>query len=106
MDRHISNIILSPMLTEKSNSLTEQFNKYVFKVSLDANKLQIKKAIEKRFDVKVTKVSTVLIKGKSKNTTVKSGGHVIRTTGYRESWKKAIITLNKDDSINLVEGEL
>ena len=104
--KHISNIILSPMLTEKSNSLTEQFNKYVFKVSLDANKLQIKKAVEQRFDVKVTKVSTVLIKGKSKNTTVKSGGHVIRTTGYRESWKKAIITLGKDDSINLVEGEL
>ncbi len=104
--KHISNIILSPMLTEKSNSLTEQFNKYVFKVSLDANKLQIKKAVEQRFDVKVTKVSTILIKGKSKNTTVKSGGHVIRTTGYRESWKKAIITLNKDDSINLVEGEL
>tara|TARA_B100000131_G_C17989155_1_gene561794 strand:- start:354 stop:671 length:318 start_codon:yes stop_codon:yes gene_type:complete len=104
--KHISNIILSPMLTEKSNSLTEQFNKYVFKVSLDANKLQIKKAVEQRFDVKVTKVSTVLIKGKSKNTTVKSGGHVIRTTGYRESWKKAIITLSKDDSINLVEGEL
>ena len=103
--KHISNIILSPMLTEKSNSLTEQFNKYVFKVSLDANKLQIKKAVEQRFDVKVTKVSTVLIKGKSKNTTVKSGGHVIRTTGYRESWKKAIITLSKDDSINLVEGE-
>ena len=104
--KHISNIILSPMLTEKSNSLTEQFNKYVFKVNLDANKLQIKKAVEQRFDVKVSKVSTILIKGKSKNTTVKSGGHVIRTTGYRESWKKAIITLNKDDSINLVEGEL
>tara|TARA_Y100001970_G_C13728726_1_gene600388 strand:+ start:265 stop:582 length:318 start_codon:yes stop_codon:yes gene_type:complete len=104
--KHISNIILSPMLTEKSNSLTEQFNKYVFKVSLDANKLQIKKAVEQRFDVKVSKVSTVLVKGKSKNTTVKSGGHVIRTTGYRESWKKAIITLSKDDSINLVEGEL
>ena len=104
--KHISNIILSPMLTEKSNSLTEQFNKYVFKVSLDANKLQIKKAVEQRLDVKVTKVSTVLIEGKSKNTTVKSGGHVIRTTGYRESWKKAIITLSKDDSINLVEGEL
>ena len=59
------------MLTEKSNSLTEQFNKYVFKVSLDANKLQIKKAVEQRFDVKVTKVSTFLITVKSKNTTCK-----------------------------------
>jgi len=101
----MSDIILNPMLTEKSNSLTEQFNKYVFKVNISANKLQIKKALEKRFDVKITKISTVLVKGKSKNTTVKSGGHVIRTSGYRESWKKAIITLNEGDKINLVEGE-
>jgi len=101
----MSDIILNPMLTEKSNSLTEQFNKYVFKVNISANKLQIKKALEKRFDVKITKISTVLVKGKSKNTTVKSGGHVIRTSGYRESWKKAIVTLNEGDKINLVEGE-
>ena len=105
MSKHMSNIILSPMLTEKSNSLTEQFNKYVFKVNIKSNKMQIKKALESRFDVKITKVSTVLVKGKSKNTTVKSGGHVIRTSGYRESWKKAIITLNEGDKINLVEGE-
>jgi len=105
MSEHMSNIILSPMLTEKSNSLTEQFNKYVFKVNIKSNKMQIKKALESRFDVKITKVSTVLVKGKSKNTTVKSGGHVIRTSGYRESWKKAIITLNEGDKINLVEGE-
>ena len=101
----MSDIILNPMLTEKSNSLTEQFNKYVFKVNINANKLQIKKALEKRFDIKITKISTVLVKGKSKNTTVKSGGHVIRTSGYRESWKKAIVTLNEGDKINLVEGE-
>ena len=101
----MSDIILNPMLTEKSNSLTEQFNKYVFKVNINANKLQIKKALEKRFDIRITKISTVLVKGKSKNTTVKSGGHVIRTSGYRESWKKAIVTLNEGDKINLVEGE-
>ena len=105
MSENISNIILNPVLTEKSNSLTEQFNKYVFKVNRDANKLQIKKAIEKRFDVKIVKVATVLYKGKLKNTTVKSGGHVIRTSGHRESWKKAIITLHENDKINLVEGE-
>tara|TARA_B100001964_G_C13792459_1_gene405104 strand:+ start:21 stop:341 length:321 start_codon:yes stop_codon:yes gene_type:complete len=105
MNENMSNIILNPMLTEKSNSLTEQFNKYVFKVNRDANKLQIKKAIEKRFDVKIVKVSTILYKGKLKNTTVKSGGHVIRTSGHRESWKKAIITLQENDKINLVEGE-
>ena len=101
----MSDIILNPMLTEKSNALTEQFNKYVFKVNIKANKLQIKKALEKRFDVKITKISTILVKGKSKNTTVKSGGHVIRTSGYRESWKKAIITLNEGDKINLLDGE-
>jgi len=105
MSENISNIIINPLLTEKSNSLTEQFNKYVFKVDINANKLQIKAAIEKRFDVEIIKVSTVLCKGKIKNTTVKSGGHVIRTSGNRESWKKAIITLAKDDKINLVEGE-
>ena len=67
--------------------------------------MQIKEAIEKRFDVKIVKVATVLYKGKLKNTTVKSGGHVIRTSGHRESWKKAIITLHENDKINLVEGE-
>ena len=101
----MSNIILNPMLTEKSNSLTEQFNKYVFRVNINANKFQIKKALEQRFDVKIRKISTILVKGKSKNTTVKSGGHVIRTSGYREAWKKAIITLNEGDKINLVDGE-
>ena len=101
----MSNIILNPMLTEKSNSLTEQFNKYVFRVNINANKFQIKKALEQRFDVKIRKISTILVKGKSKNTTVKSGGHVIRTSGYREAWKKAIVTLNEGDKINLVDGE-
>ena len=56
--------------------------------------------------LKLLKYLLFLLKVNQKNTTVKSGGHVIRTTGYRESWKKAIITLSKDDSINLVEGEL
>jgi large subunit ribosomal protein L23 len=105
MNTSISNIIICPLLTEKSNSLSQQFNKYVFKVSKNANKLRIKKAIEKRFKVKITKVSTISMKGKKKNTTVKSGGHVLRTSGYRESWKKAIITLHADDKLNLVEGE-
>ena len=105
MSASISNIIISPLLTEKSNSLSQQFNKYVFKVNRNANKLQIKEAVEKRFNVKITKVSTVTIKGKKKSTTVRSGGHVLRTVGYRESWKKAIITLHADDKLNLVEGE-
>ena len=67
--------------------------------------MRIKSAIEKRFDVKITKVSIVSMKGKKKNTTVRSGGHVLRTTGHRESWKKAIVTLHPDNKLNLVEGE-
>ena len=105
MNTSISNIIISPLLTEKSNSLSQQFNKYVFKVNKDANKMQIKRAVEDRFNVKIIKVSTVSVKGKKKNTTVRSGGHVLRTSGYRESWKKAIVTLHGEDKLNLVEGE-
>ena len=105
MSISISNIIISPLLTEKSNSLSQQFNKYVFKVNKKANKLQIKTAVEKRFDVKIIKISTISMHGKKKNTTVRSGGHVLRTSGHRESWKKAIVTLHADDKLNLVEGE-
>tara|TARA_B100001559_G_scaffold271408_1_gene239873 strand:- start:840 stop:1160 length:321 start_codon:yes stop_codon:yes gene_type:complete len=101
----MSNIIVAPMLTEKSNLITEKYNKYVFKVNPKANKLQIKQAIEKRFDVRITKVRTSVFKGKLKNTSVKSGGHVIRTSGHRDLWKKAIVTLHKDDKLNLVDGE-
>ena len=104
MQLEISNIIVSPMLTEKSNLLGEKHNKYVFKVSPKANKLQIKQAIEKRFDVRITKVCTSVYKGKLKNTSVKSGGHVIRTSGHRDLWKKAIITLKKGQSIDLTTG--
>ena len=98
-------IILAPVLSEKSHGLSEQFNKYVFKVHKSANKLEIKKSIEQRFDVKIIKVSTMNFKGKKKNMTIKSDGNVLRTTGSRANWKKAIVTLDKDSKINLVEGE-
>ena len=99
------NIIINPILSEKSHSLVEQYNKYVFKVNLNSNKLEIKKSIEKRFDVKILKVSTMNFKGKTKNLTIKSDGHVLRTSGKRSKWKKAIVTLEKGHKINLVEGE-
>ena len=101
-----NNIILSPILSEKSHSLSEQFNKYVFKVDKSANKLEIKKSIENRFNVKIVKVSTMNFKGKKKNMTIKSDGNVLRTTGNRSNWKKAIVTLDKDSKINFVEGEI
>ena len=101
----INDIILNPILSEKSNSLSEQFNKYAFKVNVKSNKLEIKRAIEKRFSVKIIKVATVNVKGKNKSITIKSDDHIIRTSGNRPNWKKAFVTLKEGDKINLVEGE-
>jgi len=100
-----SEIIISPILTEKSAFMTEKFNQYVFKVDVNANKIQIKNEIEKRFNVKILKVSTMRFKGKQKNSSIRSGGHVLRTSGKRSLWKKAVITLHKDSKIDLVEGD-
>ena len=99
------NIILNPILTEKSSLLMEKLNQYVFRVSVNANKIQIKSELEKRFNVKIIKVTTMNFKGKVKNTTIRSGGHVLRSSGKRESWKKAIVTLKEGDKINLVDGD-
>ena len=103
MDRQ--EIILNPILTEKSSMIMEGLNKYVFKVNVKANKIQIKEEIEKRFKITVLNVRTMNFKGKSKNTTIRSGGHVLRSSGKRESWKKAIVTLKEGDKINLVDGD-
>lgn len=101
----VKTVIIRPILTEKLTILGEELNKYAFEVVKDANKLQIKDAVEKKFDVKVTDVSTINVKGKQKEMTVRSGGRVIRTRGHRRSWKKAIVTLHKDDSIDFYQGE-
>jgi len=101
----IKSVIIRPILTEKVTLLGEDLNKYAFEVIKEANKLQIKDAVEKKFDVKVTDVATLNVKGKRKDMTVRSGGRVIRTRGRRRDWKKAIITLHKDDSIDFYQGE-
>tara|TARA_B100000131_G_C18049817_1_gene585951 strand:- start:164 stop:481 length:318 start_codon:yes stop_codon:yes gene_type:complete len=101
-----SDILIKPIMSEKSNQLTEMTNKYVFQVSLASNKIDIKRAIESRFNVKVKKVSTLRQRGKLKNTSIKSGGKVIRTSGYRKEVKKAIVTLLEGDKIDLVGGEV
>lgn len=98
-------IIIKPILTEKINALQETERKYGFKVHPDANKIEIKKAVEKRFGVKVEKVATMNLVGKVKNMTVRSGGRVIRTSGKCSSWKKAIVTLQKGEKIDFYQGE-
>ena len=100
-----SSIILRPILSEKGTMLGEALNKYVFEVAKQCNKLEIKEVIEEKFNVTVKKVATMNFKGKSKSTTMRSGGHTLRSTGKRSRWKKAIVTLKQGDKIDLVEGD-
>ena len=100
-----SEIIIKPVLTEKMALLEERENKYAFLVKIDANKTEIKKAIESKFDVKVLKVATIRQIGKHKQMTVKSGGRTIRTTGKRSDYKKAIISLESNSTIDIMRGE-
>ncbi len=81
-------IIIRPLITEKTMSMKEE-NKYVFEVAKNANKTEIKNALEAIFGVKVEKVNVLNMLGKQKRV----GAHV----GRRSSWKKAIVKL-KDDS--------
>jgi large subunit ribosomal protein L23 len=101
-----TSIILRPILSEKGTLLSETQNKFIFQVEKQSNKLEIKKAVEEKFKVKIKKVATLNIKGKNKNMTIKSNGHILRTSGNRSSWKKAIITLEKGFSIDMLTGEV
>ena len=101
-----SSIIIRPILSEKGTMLGETLNKHVFQVEKQCNKLEIKEAIEEKFKVKVKKVATMNFKGKNKNVTIKSNGHVLRTRGNQSSWKKAIITLEEGSSIDMFGGEV
>ena len=101
-----SSIILRPILSEKGTMLGEALNKYVFQVEKQCNKLEIKEAIEEKFKVKIKKVSTMNLKGKNKNVTIKSNGHILRTRGNQSSWKKAIVTLEEGSSIDMLGGEV
>ncbi len=99
-------LLIKPVLTEKMAIMQERENKYAFIVEKSANKNQIKDAIEKKFDVLVSKVATMNIDGKLKNMTTRSNGRTIKTQGRRSSYKKAIITLEEGYTIDLVGGEV
>ena len=101
-----TSIIIRPILSEKGTLLSETQNKFIFQVERHSNKLEIKKAVEEKFKVKIKKVATLNIKGKNKNMTIRSNGHILRTSGNRSSWKKAIITLEKGFSIDMLTGEV
>ena len=92
---HLYDKILSPIVTEKSTSLSDQ-NKIVFKVPDNANKKNLKKNIEKIFKVNVTKINIINKKSRNKITR----GRKVKVRGY----KKAIITLQKGQNIDLTTG--
>ena len=98
-------VLQGPVFSEKAQVLGDTAGVQVFKVALNANKLEIKKAVEKKFEVKVVKVATMNRLGKTKQMTVRSGGRTIRTTGKRSNWKKAVVTLETGNTIDLMGGE-
>ena len=99
-------LLIQPLLTEKMAIMQERENKYAFIVEKSANKNQIKEAVEKKFDVIVSKVATMNIDGKLKQMTTKSNGKTIRTQGRRSSYKKTIITLKDGYSIDFVARDI
>ena len=98
MKRTAHDIILKPIITEESMMGTA-FKKYTFKVAKDANKAEIKAAVEEVFGVKVAKVNTLNCKGHLRR--------YGRYEGYTSAWKKAIVTLTEDsDTIDFFDGLL
>lgn len=89
-------VLRKPLLTEKGTLLKETDNKVVFKVAKEANKIEIKNAVEEIFKVKVDRVATMNCRGKTKR--------MGRFEGKRPNWKKAIVTLKKGEKLDFVEG--
>ena len=89
-------IIIKPLITEQS-MMGVAFKKYTFKVASDANKIEIAKAVEELFGVKVAKVNTINVSGKMRR--------YGRFEGYKASWKKAVVTLTEDSkTIEFFDG--
>ena len=95
MNREPRDIVRRARITEKGTKIREGQNGYLFEVARDANKIEVKKAVEAIFNVKVNSVRTLRVHGKPKR--------VGRHAGHRPDWKKAIVTLKKGDTIELFE---
>lgn len=93
------NILIKPLVTEKMTELMERENKYGFVVDYNSNKIEIAKAIEKKFEVNVVSVNTIRYKGKTKTQFTKKG----RFTGKTPRFKKAIITIKEGQTLDLFE---
>lgn len=86
-------LLIAPVITEKGTVLQEKHNQYLFRVHARANKIQVREAIEKIFKVHVAGVRTVNVHGKMRR--------IGRVQGRKPSWKKAIITLQEGETIEL-----
>ena len=92
---HPYEVLRRPLITEKNTSL-QTLGKYAFEVAGEANKQQVKQAVEKAFKVKVTAVNVISVPGKERR--------IGRSKVLTQSWKKAIVTLKSGDSIQFFEG--
>lgn len=93
-NENIWRVIKKPLITEKSEWIREKLNQYTFLVDTNANKVEIKRAVEKIFEVKVDKVRTLRYKGKPKR--------IRFTRGRTPQWKKAVVTLVEGDRIEII----
>ena len=94
--RNINEVIVRPLVTEKSHDMLDRLGAYTFVVAKEANKIEIAQAVEKQFNVKVRDVRTMRYAGKQK----RMGKHA----GRKASWKKAVVMLAAGDAIELFEG--
>jgi len=92
---HLFEVLRRPLITEKNTALQAE-GKYTFEVAREANKHQVKQAVEKAFNVRVTAVNVITVPGK--------GRRVGRRLVLTPSWKKAIVTLTPGDKIEFFEG--
>lgn len=93
----ILQILLAPHLSEKSSIVADENSQFVFKVALDATKLEIKNAVEQMFDVDVLAVQTARVNGKNKQ--------FGRTLGKQKDWKKAYVSLREGQDIDFLAVE-
>lgn len=94
--KNIYDVIIKPLITEKGTKIKEEQNKIILKVAPEANKMEIKKAVETVFKVKVDNVATMTFKGKRKR--------LGQRQGVRSDWKKAVVTLKEGQTVEYLEG--
>lgn len=92
-----SEVLIKPILSEKANAQQEKLRRYAFKVDRKANKLEIKKAVEDFYGVKVQEVNTLVAPGKNKTRYTKAG----YIQGKKPAYKKALVTVAEGDTIDL-----